>query len=152
MASFGKLGGFITHRCTNTAPVRFWHPLLQSNTVMYLNLARNIAKDIERRKFRHVSIITNGKEILSLGTNQHKTHPMAVKLHYKYPVLHSELHAYTKLTYTQKRQTLYLYNYRFNKNLVVGMSKPCKYCLGWCLEVFDKIWYTLNEDNIEVLL
>lgn len=110
--------------------------------VRYFNLAYTLALDIDR-KFKHISIITDGKTILSTGSNQLKTHPKCLELGYAYDQLHSELHAFSKLTYAQKRLKLYLYNYRFNPNMVIGNSRPCKYCLPWCYEIFQtRIWYT----------
>jgi len=115
------------------------------NLQKYDQLAKNEASSINRN-FRHVSIITNHKgHILAIGNNQFRTHPLNFKLGYRYPEILSELAAYQKLSYTDRQKKLYLFNYRFNKNLIVGMAKPCKYCLPWCVEIFDKIFYTTEE-------
>lgn len=96
--------------------------------------------------FKHISIITNKRlHILSLGFNSGKTHTLTQKYGYKYPVIHSELDALTKLSYTDKQQSLYLFNYRFNHNGVIGQSRPCEYCLPWCVTVFDKIFYSTKD-------
>jgi len=102
------------------------------------NMASAVSSD-----FKHFSIITNSKlHILSTGTNNGRTHPMMLKYHYRYPNVHSELDAFVKLTYTQKLNGLYLFNYRFNKNGVLGNARPCINCAGWCLAVFDDIFHS----------
>lgn len=116
----------------------------------FLILARNEARDIDRR-FKHVSIITNKRgHILSIGANRRKTHPLNVRLGYRDVQIHSELDAYSKLSYTDKQKQLYLYNYRFNSNLVIGMAKPCVYCMPWCINIFERIYYT--DENGELCM
>jgi hypothetical protein len=58
------------------------------------------------------------------------------------PYLHSELDAFRKLD--DNFDKLVLMNYRFSKTGHIGMSKPCKFCMPWCINLFDKIFYT-NE-------
>jgi hypothetical protein len=44
-----------------------------------------------------------------------------------------------------KDRKLTLVNVRMNSQGQLRMSRPCNICSGWCLEVFDKIYYTDNE-------
>ena len=114
----------------------------------YIKLAQNEARNIDRQ-FRHVSIITNHRgNIIAIGSNKYKTHPLTKALGYRGVVVHSELHAFTKLSYTDKQLRLYLFNYRFNNNLEMRLSRPCKNCLPWCIEIFEDIYYTTSEGMV----
>lgn len=113
-----------------------------------LNLAVDEAAIIDRN-FKHISFVTNAQgHILSVGTNRSKTHPIMVKLGYPNVELHSEVDAYSKLSFNDKKKSLFLFNFRLNKHNVLRISKPCKYCLPWCIEAFKEIYYTTN-DGIE---
>ena len=104
------------------------------------DLARKIATNVIRDKV-HISFIVRKNELLSIGTNEWKTHPKALEMGYGYPRVHSELNAYTKLK-NKDADKLVLMNYRFSPLGKLGMAKPCKYCLPWCLELFTRIIYS----------
>lgn len=97
----------------------------------------------------HVSIITYGKSF-EIGVNSyHKSHPKFDYGNGKY-YLHSEADAFIKLqNVTDKSKTLI--NFRFNKYGKLLLAKPCKNCLTWCVEEFDKIYYSNNCGFIERL-
>ena len=112
----------------------------------WLDVAQKISTNILRDK-AHISLILRKNELLAIGSNQWKTHPKTVELGYKYPWLHSELDAYTKLK-NKKVDRLTLINLRYSKTGKLGMAKPCKYCMPWCLEIFDNILYSNENGNI----
>ena len=113
-----------------------------------LNLAKSLAKD-ERT---HFSFILRGNRIVSFGEEKRsKTHPLAAKYGYKYPTIHSELDAFRKLSKDSRCDGLVLVNARVSPTGKLGMSRPCKYCMGWVGEIFDEIWYT-NTEGILVKL
>lgn len=115
-----------------------------------LELAINEAETINRQ-FKHISFITNHQwHIIALGTNRLKTHPMMVQLGYPTNQLHSELDAFNKLSYNDKKKRLNLVNFRLGKNGELRLSKPCKYCLPWCITVFEEIYYT-TENGLTLL-
>lgn len=105
--------------------------------------------EIPRRK-KHCSIIIHKNRIISFGVNRFKTHPLAVKHGYLFGEVHSELDAFLKC---DRKEGLELWNFRFNTLGQMGMSRPCPKCLPWCLNVFDRIVYTmdgsLHEFDIE---
>ena len=107
-----------------------------------VNVAVPVALEIGRPK-KHVSIIIRKNEIVSVGTNNFRTHPEAKKLGYRFEEVHSELDALLK--YKGPKDNLKLFNFRFNRFADMRMSKPCRLCLSWCKAVFDEIWYTTNE-------
>lgn len=116
-----------------------------------IKLAQNMSKDVPNQ-FKHASIITNNRfHILSIGTNNGKTHTLTQKYNYNYPFVHSEVDAFSKLSYTDKQHYLYLFNYRFNKNGVLGISYPCKYCMAWVITTFDKIFFS-DENGMKQLI
>ena len=112
-----------------------------------LELAKSLA-DSEGRK--HLSFILHKNKIVSIGQeNRDKTHPQAVKLGYKYPTIHSELDAYNRLCRSRLGDKLTLINTRVSPTGRIGMSRPCKYCMGWVVSLFDDVWYT-NQDGVLV--
>ena len=107
----------------------------------WLNLAKQISLTVQRDRV-HVSLIVRKNKLIAVGTNNWKTHPKTVELGYMLPYLHSELDAFRKMNGNFDK--LVLMNYRFSKTGHIGMSKPCKFCMPWCINLFDKIFYT-NE-------
>ena len=91
---------------------------------------------MERQK-KHVSLIFHKNKLVSIGTNQFKTHPLARKYGYVIDCVHSELDAFNKLhkSYKKGDKKLKLINFRMNR----------KHCLTWCVDFFDEIWYTDDE-------
>ena len=106
------------------------------------NIALPVSLEIPRPK-KHVSIIVRKNEIVSIGTNNFKTHPMAKKYGYWFDEVHSELDAL--LRYKGPKENLKLLNFRFNRFGDMRISKPCCKCLRWCLAIFDDIWYTTDN-------
>lgn len=107
----------------------------------WLDLAKQISLTVQRDRV-HVSLVIRKNKLIAVGTNNWKTHPKTVELGYMLPYLHSELDAFRKLDSNIDKLTLI--NYRFSKTGHIGMSKPCKFCMPWCVNIFDKIFYT-NE-------
>lgn len=117
----------------------------------YIPIALNIANiycNSEKHRFRHVSLILSGKSIVGVGTNSYtKTHPFNKFNKYRGEYIHSELDAYIKVRH--QNTNLILLNFRFTGNHnQLALAKPCKYCLPWCIELFDKIYYSTNEGQI----
>ena len=107
-----------------------------------LDIATPIATQIPRSQ-KHVSLIIRKGQVVSLGTNTRRTHPMAKKLGYRFDEVHSELDAL--LRYKGPKGGLTLVNYRMNQFGDLRMSKPCCLCLPWCGAIFDKIYYSSRE-------
>jgi len=114
----------------------------------WFDLAKQISLTVQRDRV-HVSLVIRKNKLISVGTNNWKTHPRTVELGYMLPYLHSELDAVRKINTSLDKLTLI--NYRFSKTGHIGMSRPCKYCMPWCVNMFDKIYYT-NEEGILVEL
>ena len=114
----------------------------------WFDLAKQISLTVQRDRV-HVSLVIRKNKLISVGTNNWKTHPRTVELGYMLPYLHSELDAVRKINTSLDKLTLI--NYRFSKTGHIGMSRPCKYCMPWCINMFDKIYYT-NEEGILVEL
>jgi hypothetical protein len=109
-----------------------------------LEYAFPLCINVPRQK-KHISLIFNKNRLISTGANFFKTHPRAQKLGYLYDEMHSELDAYRKVPRYERDKKLTLVNIRMNADGELRMSKPCSVCMGWCEEVFDKIYYTDNE-------
>ncbi len=111
------------------------------------NIAMPVAVEIARPK-KHVSIIVRKNEIVSIGTNNFRTHPKAKELGYRFDEVHSELDAL--LRYRGPKDNLKLINFRYNRFGDMRISKPCCKCLPWCVALFDDIWYTTNSGIIKL--
>lgn len=117
-----------------------------------INIAYNVALEETDKQFNHVSLITDyrAREIHSVGVNSSKTHPLNIRFGYPYQQIHSECHALSKLPRFISIECCILVNFRFNKKMQLRMSKPCKYCLPWCVN-FRSIYYSNNAGIIEKL-
>ena len=111
------------------------------------DIALPISLSIERPK-KHVSIIVRKNEVVAVGTNNFRTHPLAKKYGYRFDEVHSELDAL--LRYKGPKDNLKLFNFRFNRFGDMRMSKPCCNCLPWCEALFDDVWYSTNEGIIHL--
>ena len=111
------------------------------------DIALPVSLEIPRPK-KHVSLIVRKNEIVSVGTNNFRTHPLAKKYGYRFDEVHSELDAL--LRYKGPKDNLVLVNYRFNRFGDMRMSKPCCMCLPWCSAVFDEMWYSTNEGMVNL--
>lgn len=99
-----------------------------------------MALEVERT-FKHCSVILRKGKVVSVGTNQHKTHPLAKKYGYRFEEVHAELDALLK--YKGPKDNLVLVNCRVNKHGKFRMAKPCSICRLWCLSIFDEIYYSV---------
>lgn len=91
------------------------------------------------RQKKHVSLIVVRNRIISIGTNQHKSHPRARQIGYRYDEVHSELDA---LIRCKERKNLELVNFRFNRFGEMRISRPCDLCAPWCKMMFDRIYFS----------
>jgi hypothetical protein len=107
-----------------------------------IDYAYPLSFDITREK-KHVSLIVRRGSVVSSGTNEYKTHPLAAKIGYRFEEMHSELSALT--SYNGPKNGLSLINFRFNNQGDLKMAKPCCLCIPWCEWVFDKIYYSTTN-------
>ena len=113
---------------------------------MYEYLIDAAKFNIVAQERTHFSFILRKNKVIATGEERRgKTHPLAAKYGYKYPTIHSELDAFRQLHKADIRDSLILVNTRISTTGVVGMSRPCKYCIGWVTKIFDEIWYTNSE-------
>jgi len=103
----------------------------------------------ELRKQRHVSLILYKGKLVSIGVNAFKTHPFANEIGYRFSEVHSEVDAFIRCPHRKK---LTLLNFRINKAGHLRNSFPCELCLPWVLSVFDTVYYSTNENNMEMIL
>jgi len=111
-----------------------------------IDVAKPLCMNLDRKK-KHVSIIVSKGEIISIGTNQFKTHPIAKAIGYRYSEMHSELNALLK---TDQRKNLHLYNFRFNRFGEMRIAKPCCLCMPWCKAVFKSIHFSSRDGMLEM--
>jgi hypothetical protein len=103
------------------------------------------------RNYNHVSIILRNNDLVSLGINRRKTHPLAMRYGYRNQELHSELDALIKIPKIH-RNNLVLLNFRFDTQGELKMSKPCSLCMPWCVATFDEIYYSVPDGLVQMVL
>lgn len=118
----------------------------------YAKMAFPRALEISRSQ-KHVSLILDRKgNVLSVGNNNHRMHPEAAKIGYRFDELHSELDAMLRLHPRDKHsKSLILFNFRFNRFGDIRMSRPCAKCMPWCTALFKRIIYTTRH-GYEVII
>ena len=97
----------------------------------------------DKRKCKHVSIITYKNNFVTAGVNQMKTHPLAREYKYRFDEVHSELDAWLKIR--DKNKPYSLVNFRFGHNDEMRMARPCKLCMPWCKQIFKSIYYSTKH-------
>ena len=96
-----------------------------------------------RTNKKHVSIITRGDMVEAIACNSFEVPERYA--HRGYRSTHSEVAAFMKLNC--KRDSLVLYNYRFNNDGETKLSKPCKTCTPWVDALFELCWYSTDQHN-----
>lgn len=107
-----------------------------------------ILMDKPNLKHRHFSFIMQKGQVMSVGYNTLKTHPLAVKYGYPYFYQHSELNSVIK--FPDKIDVLrkcVIVNIRLNAKGRLLMSKPCKYCQALISSFGIKQVYYSNSDG-----
>ncbi len=115
----------------------------------YIDIARDISKNIDRSN-KHVSLIFHKSQVIAIGTNECKTHPLAIKHGYHYHDMHSELAAFVKCKHLINNK-LCLVNYHFNRFGQLKMSKPCAKCTPWVTQIFNDIWYSTGDGFVQLI-
>jgi hypothetical protein len=115
-------------------------------TKKLIDIAKPLCMNLDRKK-KHVSIIVSKGEVISIGSNQYKTHPIAKAIGYRYSEMHSELNALLK---TDQRKNLHLYNFRFNRFGEMRIARPCCLCMPWCKAVFKSIHFSSRDGMLEM--
>jgi deoxycytidylate deaminase len=94
-------------------------------------------------KFRLGAILVHKNNIVSVGMNSYKTHPlMATRT--PWPFLHAEQHAIIRAG-LNNCEGLDLYIARVRKNNDLAMSKPCSVCMKLIHDVSIKnVYYSTN--------
>ena len=110
--------------------------------------------DIIQCRQKHVTLILDGKRIVSLGVNDSiKTHPLSAKFGYRFNNIHSELAAILHCQYKPSELKYFTFvNIRYMKDGSVGLARPCRHCM----RLFDSfsvsdVWYSNYLGQFEKL-
>lgn len=108
--------------------------------IKFFDLAKKVSKLSNHHHHKIGSVIVRGSKIVSVGTNNLKTHPRSPHPFFS---LHSEAAAILLA-----KQDLYgcdIYVYRETKDGVPAMSRPCIYCLPFVKgSGISEIHYSVN--------
>ena len=140
--------------------------MLLQRDVKVMQLARRLAIDNfgVKNKFKLASILTYKRDIISMGTNHMRTHPMqkqfgkndaSIYLHAEINCISNALNHLTKDEL--KKTTLYVFRVKreskYSSEWVDGIAKPCSGCMN-CILSFGirRVCYsTDNSDNYKML-
>lgn len=89
----------------------------------FFDLAKKVSKLSNHHHHKIGSVIVRGSKIISVGTNNLKTHPKSTHPHFS---LHSEMAAI--LLAKQDLKDCELYVFRETKDGNWALSRPCQYC------------------------
>ena len=123
----------------------------------FFNLAKQIAKDSTFDKTKIGTIIVCKKDVVSVGTNVPKTHPVQMFYNKKYfkdrfvmgKYFHHYIHAELRAILNAEKQNLSgcsIYNYRETFHGKLANSRPCPACMKMIKQVGIKnIYYTTTD-------
>jgi deoxycytidylate deaminase len=110
--------------------------------IKFFDLAKKVSKLSNHHHHKIGSVIVRGSKIVSVGTNNIKTHPKSTHPHFS---LHSEMAAVLLA-----KQDLYgceIYVYRETKDGIPAISRPCTYCFPFIKEAgLKEVHYSINGD------
>lgn len=118
--------------------------------IKYFELAKDISKLSDYKNIKIGCVIVDGKDIISVGYNHKKSHPLQKKLNYlrfteQKERCHHYIHAEMSAIISAKQANLSnarLYIYRANKD-GMQMCRPCEACMSAIKSVGIKtIYYT----------
>lgn len=107
----------------------------------------SIVSEISHPK-KHISVVLEKNEVVSIGANTHHTKPIATKYGYQFGEYHSELDAIIKMSKRSSYTELTLMNFRFNRIGEIRMARPCIKCMRWCKSYFDRIIYSHENSSM----
>lgn len=126
----------------------------------WLQIARRMSLTTDAFRAKVGAVIVRKNELVSVGYNQAKTHPLAAKFS-KHPdaiYIHAELAAIIQATRFISSQdwghtTLYVYRTKYENGVEIqGLAKPCAGCtaaIAYC--GIGKVVYTLNNSGYEII-
>jgi len=128
---------------------------MRTTILKHLSEAAELLQDHPYQGIRainmHITLLVNKNDnMVSYGFNQPKTHPKAIKMGYDYGQVHSEFAAIHKVgVHSVKDMTVF--NFRFNHLGELRISRPCKICMPWVLEVCRSVVYSIDNATFVVV-
>lgn len=128
--------------------------LINNTDYRYFDKARKIAEISDYRKIHIGCVAVYQGQIIGLGCNCNKTHPVQ-KYYNRYrnpsdallPKLHAEIHCLNQIKNLNINfQKVKLYIYRIRKDQPFGLARPCPSCMAAIKDLgIRDIYYTTND-------
>lgn len=118
-----------------------------------IQVVKAMAKQYQTKRCFHCAFIFHKRKILSIGWNQHKTHPGNLHLPYRAPLvdIHAERHALMR-NKRPKYNDCSIVVIRVNNNGDLANSEPCPGCNVLLKgKRFKKIWYSTDNGDFKCL-
>lgn len=131
--------------------------LITAKDTLYFNLAKAVAKLSHHEKHRIGSVLVKGNDILAVGFNTLKSHPVQMRYNayrnmkgkaFNNHSLHSEIACILKVKNKTKLKGAILYSIRIRRNGTVGIAKPCPACYNFIKDetpICD-VYYSAESD------
>lgn len=105
----------------------------------FFNLAKKLSYKSDYYAHRLGAVVTRGNEILGIGFNKKKTHPLSET---RFNNIHAELSAILN-SGEEDLSGCSIYVYRETKHGTLAMARPCEHCMKLLRQVnISKIYYS----------
>lgn len=106
--------------------------MITKRDLKMMKLAEKMAEHSDFGRVSIGAVLTENKDVVSVGFNQRKTHPLQrhynhISGHHCGSWIHAEIAAYTKLPFGSNPDTLYVFRKDLEGN--IAMARPCKACM-----------------------
>lgn len=108
----------------------------------YFNLAKKLSQKSDYHSHRLGAVVVRGNEIIGVGFNKRKTHPLSET---RFNNIHAELSAVLNAG-LEDLQGCSIFVYRETRQGQPAMARPCVHCLKLLKQLsVSKIYYTIEN-------
>lgn len=107
----------------------------------FFNLAKKLSYKSDYHSHRLGAVIVRGGEVIGVGFNKRKTHPMS---HTRFNNIHAELSAVLSAGLEDLKGCA-IYVYRETKQGQPAMARPCEHCMKLLKQLsISKVYYSTD--------
>lgn len=112
----------------------------------YFNLAKKLSYKSDYQSHRLGAVVIKGNEIIGVGFNKKKTHPLSET---RFNNIHAELSAVLSAG-LDDLQGCSVYVYRETKQGRLALARPCEPCMKLLKQLsVSKVYYTIDDGFFE---
>lgn len=108
----------------------------------FFELAKKLSYKSDYESHRLGAVITRGSDIVGIGFNKKKTHPLSTT---RFNNIHAELSAIIN-SGIEDLSGCSIYVYRETKQKQIALARPCEHCVKMLKQVgISKVFYTTDN-------